>query len=197
MFEPFFTTKEKGKGTGLGLAIVQRVVHEAGGFVEVETVLDGGTTFHLYFPVVAEAVTAHAAPQPPRLSQSSGRVLVVDDLDLLRDFTRSFLEASGLTVEVAEDGPSALKTLEHMDAPVDILFTDYNMPGMNGIELMETVSRRWPQTQLILSSGYLDDAAQARVARLNAHLLAKPYEMSEASGLVMRLLTASQSKPAA
>jgi PAS domain S-box-containing protein len=196
IFEPFFTTKEKGKGTGLGLAIVQRVVQEAGGFVEVDTIPDGGTTFHLYFPVVAEAVSAPAAPALRRLARGAGRVLVVDDLDLLRDFTRSFLEASGLTVEVAEDGPTALRILENAAVPMDILFTDYSMPGMNGIQLMEIVAQRWPHTRLILSSGYLDDTARERVARLDAHLLAKPYEMSDASELVMGLLPASKTNAA-
>ncbi len=188
IFEPFFTTKEKGKGTGLGLAIVQRVVKEGGGFVEVDTVPNGGTTFHLYLPVVADAVSATPAPPVQQLQRGSGRVLVVDDLDLLRDFTKSFLEASGLTVDVAVDAPSAIKFLESNSTPIDILFTDYSMPGMNGIELMEIVARRWPHMRLILSSGYLDEQAMERVSGLNAHLLAKPYEMSEASNLVMSLL---------
>ncbi|HEY9175957.1 MAG TPA: PAS domain S-box protein [Verrucomicrobiae bacterium] len=196
IFEPFFTTKEKGKGTGLGLAIVQRVVKEAGGFVEVDTILGGGTTFHLYLPLVAEAVTAPPAPALQELPHGSGRVLVVDDLDLLRDFTKTFLEASGLTVEVAVDGPSALEVLERATTPMDILFTDYSMPGMNGIQLMEIVAQRWPHMRLILSSGYLDDEAQERVGRLNAHLLAKPYEMREASDLIMSLLPTAP-KPSA
>ena len=195
IFEPFFTTKEKGKGTGLGLAIVQRVVKEAGGFLEVDTIPDGGTTFHLYLPLVAEAVSAPPAPALQQLPHGSGRVLVVDDLDLLRDFTKSFLEASGLTVEVAVDGPSALKVLENTSTPMDILFTDYSMPGMNGIQLMETVAQRWPHMRLILSSGYLDEEAEERVGRLNAHLLAKPYEMREASDLIMSLLPMAQSLP--
>jgi hypothetical protein len=58
---------------------------------------------------------------------------------------------------------------------------------------MEIVARRWPHMRLILSSGYLDDDAQERLTRLNAHLLAKPYEMSEASELVMSLLPTGKS----
>lgn len=194
VFEPFYTTKEKGKGTGLGLAIVQRVVKEAGGFVEVETVQDGGTTFHLHFPVVGEAVTVKPPAALRDLPKGTGRVLVVDDMDLLRDFTKSFLETSGLTVDVAADGPTALKALENAPEPVDILFTDYSMPGMNGVQLMETVAGRWPHVRLILSSGYLDEETQERVARLNARMLHKPYEMREASDLIMSLLPNGRAK---
>jgi len=106
--------------------------------------------------------------------QGSGRVLVVDDVDLLRDLARTFLELTGLTVLVASSGEQALKVLEEATAPVDILFTDYNMPGMNGVELMEQVSTRWPATRFILASGYLDDTTCARVESCHATMLAKP-----------------------
>ena len=188
IFQPFFTTKENGKGTGLGLPIVQRVAHEAGGFIEVESVLGQGTTFHLYLPLVQEKSTPVAEPNHAPLMQGSGRVLVVDDVDLLRDLARTFLELTGLTVLVASSGEQALKVLEEATAPVDILFTDYNMPGMNGVELMEQVSTRWPATRFILASGYLDDTTCARVESCHATMLAKPYDIHEASEVVMKAL---------
>ncbi len=191
VFEPFFTTKEKGKGTGLGLPIVMRVLKEAGGFVEVDSVLGRGTTFHLYFPVVREALTDSPPDEEPRLAQGSGRVLVVDDLDLLRDFTRNFLEAAGFTVLVASGGQEALKVLEDAPEPVDLLFTDYNMPGMNGIELIEQVSVRWPQMKLVLASGYLDDVARAKLDALKVSVLTKPYDMRDGAELIIRLLQGS------
>jgi two-component system cell cycle sensor histidine kinase/response regulator CckA len=188
IFQPFFTTKENGKGTGLGLSIVQRVAHEAGGFIEVESVLGQGTMFHLYLPLVQEKSTPVAEPNHAPLMQGSGRVLVVDDVDLLRDLARTFLELTGLTVLVASSGEQALKVLEEATAPVDILFTDYNMPGMNGVELMEQVSTRWPATRFILASGYLDDTTCARVESCHATMLAKPYDIHEASEVVMKAL---------
>jgi CheY-like chemotaxis protein len=188
IFEPFFTTKEKGKGTGLGLPIVQRVMREAGGFAEVESVLGRGTAFHLYFPIASEPLTVAAALTQQPLTRCSGRVLVVDDLDLVRDFTRSFLEAAGLTVEVACDGVQAIKVLEKLTDPVDILFTDYNMPGMNGVELIERVAVRWPGTELLLASGYLDETVRKRLDELNASVLGKPYEMRQAAETIIRLL---------
>jgi CheY-like chemotaxis protein len=114
--------------------------------------------------------------------------LVVDDLDLLRDFTRSFLEAAGLDVLVAESGPEALRILETANPPVDLLFTDYSMPGMNGLELIEAVAQRWPRIRLVLASGYLDGPLRARLAQLNVSVLAKPYDMRDASELITRKL---------
>ncbi|HLP78442.1 MAG TPA: ATP-binding protein, partial [Candidatus Paceibacterota bacterium] len=189
VFEPFFTTKEKGKGTGLGLPIVQRVLAEAGGFVEVDSVPGHGTTFHLYLPLVREAVTDAPAENEQKLAQGSGRVLVVDDLDLLRDFTRSFLEAAGFSVLVASSATDALKILEETPERIDVLFTDYNMPGMNGIELIEQVAVRWADMRLILASGYLDEDARARLDALHVSVLCKPYDMREAADLIINLLS--------
>lgn len=188
IFEPFFTTKARGKGTGLGLPIVQRITEEAGGFIEVESTLGQGSAFHLYLPLCSEAPTPLPERSAPSLVQGRGRVLVVDDLDLLRDFTRSFLEAAGLDVLVAESGPEALRILETANPPVDLLFTDYSMPGMNGLELIEAVAQRWPHIRLVLASGYLDGPLRARVAQLNVSVLAKPYDMRDASELITRKL---------
>ncbi|MBC8095884.1 MAG: PAS domain S-box protein [Akkermansiaceae bacterium] len=188
VFEPFFTTKEKGKGTGLGLPIVQRVLKEAGGFIEVDSVPGHGTTFHLYFPIVREALTSAPENDDKQLAQGSGRVLVVDDLDLLRDFTRSFLEAAGFTVSVASSGAEALKVLDETAEPVDLLFTDYSMPGMNGIELIDCVVAKWPKMKLILASGYFDETARTRLDELRVSVLCKPYDMREAAELIIGLL---------
>jgi two-component system cell cycle sensor histidine kinase/response regulator CckA len=164
-------------------------MQEAGGFVELESSLGDGTTFHLYFPIANEqpAISEQNLRQP--LAHGTGRVLVVDDLDLLRDFTKNFLEAAGLTVLVAARGDEALSALEQAQEPVDILFTDYSMPGMNGIELIEQVSVRWPKIRSVLASGYLDDTVQKRLEDFNVSVLSKPYDMQDAAALIIRLLT--------
>lgn len=188
IFQPFFTTKENGRGTGLGLAIVQRVAQEAGGFIEVETQVGKGSTFHIYLPLAQEPVVSVAAkPDCTPLARSSGRVLVVDDVDLLRDFAQGFLEMSGLTVVTASGGQQALDILNET-GPVDLVFTDFNMPGMNGVELIERVVTRWPRTKFILASGYLDDETRARIERCQAAILSKPYDMHDASKIVLQKL---------
>jgi two-component system cell cycle sensor histidine kinase/response regulator CckA len=188
IFQPFFTTKEKGKGTGLGLSIVQRIVREAGGFIDVDTVFGKGTTFQLYLPLSQDKIATGAAPAQGTLSKGSGCVLVVDDVDLVRDLAKELLETSGLTVLTAANGPEALKILEAGTRPVDILFTDYNMPKMNGLDLIEQVATRWPGTKFILASGYLSETARIRAGEHQSHLVLKPYDMFEVSKVITRML---------
>jgi PAS domain S-box-containing protein len=188
IFEAFFSTKEKGRGTGLGLSIVKRIMQEAGGFVDVESEPDRGTTFQLYFLIVRENLTVKLRPAERALPCGKGRILVVDDLDLLRDFAKSFLETTGLTVLVAASGREALQLLEKENGAVDIIFTDYSMPGMNGADLIEQVAVRWPEIRPVLASGYLEDAVLKRLEDLKAKVLAKPYEMQEAATALIGLL---------
>lgn len=179
IFQPFFTTKAAGKGTGLGLPIVERIVQEAGGFIDVESVLAKGTTFHLYLPLAREQVTPTAEQPKMSLPQGKGRILVVDDVDLLRDFARNFLEMAGFTVLTADNGHEAIQILENAGEPVDIILTDYNMPSMNGVDLVKLVAERWPKTKFILASGYLDEKTQSSMRNHNATLILKPYAIHD------------------
>jgi len=196
VFQPFFTTKDKGKGTGLGLAIVQRAVREAGGFIEVESKVAKGSTFHLYLPLVHEELSLAPVTNLTPLPNGKGRVLVVDDVDLLRDFAQGFLEMSGLSVQVAASGAQAIQILAEPNAAIDLIFTDYNMPGMNGVELIEQAAKRWPKIKFVLASGYLDDVTRARLETYHASVLSKPYDMHDASELVLhRLADAKTTTP--
>ena len=188
IFQPFFTTKAKGKGTGLGLPIVQRVAQESGGFVGVDSTVGKGTTFHLYIPIAEEELKPVNKPAQPELARGVGRVLVVDDVDLLREFTKAFLETTGLTVLLAGSGVEAVKVLETETEPVDLVLTDYNMPGMNGVELIEQVAARWPKIKFVLASGYLEGTTRQRILASGASILSKPYDLNDASDLVMQKL---------
>jgi PAS domain S-box-containing protein len=179
IFQSYFSTKVPGKGTGLGLPIVQRIVREAGGFIDVESVLGKGTTFHLYLPLAREQTAPAAeAPKLPVL-RGQGRILVVDDVELLRDFAQNFLEMAGFTVLTAKNGEEAIRILETSAKPVDIILTDYNMPSMNGADLVKRVSADWPKTRFILASGYLDEKTRAEVRNQNATLILKPYTVDD------------------
>ncbi len=190
IFDPFFTTKCKGKGTGLGLSIAHSVVTQAGGFLDVESKPGVGTTFHIFLPAVDAALTVSRLVMAAGPRRGIGRVLVVDDLDLIRDFAQAFLEEAGFEVLVAGNALEAIAALETSPVPVELLFTDYNMPGMTGVELMQAASVRWPELKFILASGYLEEPERQRVAQLpGARIVNKPYNAAEAVELIVELLT--------
>jgi two-component system, cell cycle sensor histidine kinase and response regulator CckA len=154
-FEPFFTTKEKGKGTGLGLSTVYGVVKQSGGYIDIESTVNVGTTFKIYLPRVDEAIHA-PGPVSDANGSLSGKetILLVEDEGSLRTLTRTSLELLGYKVLEAKDGIEALDVSDHYEHGVDLLLTDMVMPGMGGRALAEELSRRRPETKLIYMSGY-------------------------------------------
>jgi DNA-binding response OmpR family regulator len=129
----------------------------------------------------------------PSITKGTGRILVVDDLDLVRDFTENFLRSAGYEVFVASQADEALTILERESGAVDLMFTDFNMPGKSGLELIEEVSGRWPEIKFILASGYLDDEERERIVEQSgAKILKKPYNVREATALILNVLRAQK-----
>ena len=189
IFDPFFTTKEKGKGTGLGLAICQSIVTKSGGFIEVESRIGFGTSFHLFLPLVDKDVTKVDSPPTHCLNKGVGKVLVVDDLDLVLEFTSSFLTKAGYEVLTANGPSAALELILRQDQQLDLMFTDFNMPDMSGWELIQEVSIHRPHLPSILASGYLEDSERCQIEEYpNVHILNKPYSIEKATQMVGQIL---------
>lgn len=195
IFTPFFTTKGKGKGTGLGLSIVHDVVNKAGGFIEVESEVGRGTTFSVYLPVDAGPLTKTDTELKRQITKGTGRVLVVDDLDLVLEFAASFLTQAGYQVLTANSADAAIEILSKQSLPLDLVFTDFAMPGRNGWELIKEINQRWPLTKCLLASGYLDEELRNEIARCKAvRILNKPYDMAQATGVVAEMLDRTNDK---
>lgn len=189
IFDPFFTTKETGRGTGLGLSIVHGIVSQCGGFVEVESVLEKGTAFHVFLPTVESEITV-ATEVRKHIENCSGRLLVVDDIELVLECTCDYLQAVGFETFSAKNADEALRILSSQ--PVDLLLTDFNMPGISGLELISQVRTRWPHIKCILASGYLDETIERRIVNeFKAGTLRKPYNVADAAELVRKLLEPS------
>ena len=187
IFDPFFTTKDPGRGTGLGLSIVHGIVSQCGGFVEVESAPGKGTSFHVFLPTVESEITVAAETRKP-LGECRGRLLIVDDIELVLECTCDFLQAVGFETLSANNADEALRILSQQ--PVDLLLTDFNMPGISGLELISQVRTRWPQIKCILASGYLDENIERRIVNeFKAGTLRKPYNVADAAELVREMLT--------
>ena len=156
IFEPFFTTKEVGKGTGLGLATVYGIVQQHHGEITVQSELGKGSTFNVFFPIVANTEAAQATPSAkPVLPWGEETILLVEDEFPLRTFVCDLLQRCGYTVLEAESGPAALKVWQQYRDHIQLLLTDIIMPeNMNGIELASQLQADKPALKVIYTSGY-------------------------------------------
>jgi two-component system NtrC family sensor kinase len=177
VFEPFFTTKEVGKGTGLGLSQVYGFARQSGGAATITTSARRGTAVTLMLPRTWEAVakprratvsSGHAAP--------AGTVLVVEDNLEVAAVSRAYLEELGYRVLHAPSAQAGLELIER-ESNIDVVFSDILMPGgMNGLELAETLRRRFPQLAVLLTTGYSSSAQDA--VRRGFEVLQKPYDLA-------------------
>jgi CheY-like chemotaxis protein len=188
--EPFFSTKPVGKGTGLGLSMVHGLAIQLGGKLELKSKPGHGTTATLWFPVApANAIASEAtAPAPAAPQSSPARILLVDDDPLIAASTSDMLEDLGHTVIERSSGSGALDVLKGEES-IDLMITDYAMPGMTGVELARAASALRPTLPILLATGYADitDGAASDLPRL-----AKPYLQAHLRCEVDKLLAQSR-----
>ena len=190
-FEPFFTTKEVGKGTGLGLSTVYGIVKQTGGYVFVDSEVGKGTTFRVYLPrhiVESEdeiAQPREKAKEGPRDLTGSGRVLLVEDEDVVRNFAARALSRQGYEVLEAGTGVEALEVMEREKGRIDIVVSDVIMPEMDGPTLLKELRKTNPGLRFIFVSGYPDDAFKKSLDENEAYtFLPKPFTLPQLAAKV-------------
>ncbi len=186
MFDPFFSTKDVGKGTGLGLAMVYGFMRQSGGAVAATNPSEGGARLTLYFPRASGAVERPAAPAP-MLAESQGvRILMVEDQPEVASLGKALLEMHGYHVVQVSNARTALDVLR-TDQDFKLLFSDIVMPGgMNGVELARQVRRDFPAMNVLLTTGYADDAIDD--SSKSFELLRKPYRGGDLEARVRALI---------
>ena len=174
--EPFFTTKPVGKGTGLGLAMARGFAQQSDGGFAIDSTPGMGTTVKLWFPQAAGELelAGLVAPLVPQPAVTVGAcVLVVDDDAMVREVLVGEMTELGYRVSEACDGLEALAQIDD-GATVDLLISDFAMPGMNGLVLIQEARRRRPDLRVLLLTGYADASVRLAAEAGRTALLRKP-----------------------
>jgi CheY-like chemotaxis protein len=190
IFDPYFTTKQK--GSGLGLATTYSIVKRHEGHIAVSSSLGTGTCFTLYLPASA---TIQSAPKDTveNLVYGTGRILVMDDEEEIRDVLGKMLQHLGFDVDFANDGEQALTYYNQAlqkGTPFIAAILDLTIPGgMGGKETLRQIKSHHPDAKVIVSSGYSNDPVMARFSQFGfSGFIAKPYNLLDLSRVLSQIL---------
>jgi two-component system, cell cycle sensor histidine kinase and response regulator CckA len=181
IFEPFFTTKEVGKGTGLGLATVYGIVEQHNGWIEVESRVNRGTSFHIYLSrLKGKAIEAAERGVPSKALRGTETILLVEDEDAVRQLMQNLLERFGYRVYTAASGVRALQIWQEHSDTIKILVTDMVMPdGVSGRDLAKRLQTDKPALKVIYCSGYTNDVfGEDSPLHSNENFLEKPFQLN-------------------
>jgi len=185
VFEPFFTTKPVDQGTGLGLSVVHGIVSAHGGTVAIDSVPGRGTTLHVHLPAVevshadASAVQGRAWVEPA-VAGRGYHVLYLDDDAVITPVAGQLLRRGGYRVTTHLDAKAALEALQDPAVQFDLVVTDFNMPVLNGLDVIRSLQQFAPAMPVVLTSGYIDDALREKAQRLGVHQLLNKEDLHDA-----------------
>ena len=196
IFEPFFTTKETGKGTGLGLSTVYGIVKQSGGFIFADSEHGKGTRFSVYLPVhrtspEEQAAQSLKAEAPQSTWAGGGRVLLVEDEDMVRTVAERALTRAGYTVTSASDGDEGLEIVEG-GAAFDLIVSDVVMPAMDGPSMVREIRKIAPNLPVLFMSGYAEEQLRKEIDIADVQFLPKPFSVQQISDKVGAVLAAAK-----
>jgi CheY-like chemotaxis protein len=196
IFDPYFTTKEK--GSGLGLAISYSIVQAHGGAITVESEPGVGTRFEVYLPASSNEAVVTIAPRN-EITRRTGRVLIMDDEDMVAEVAQEMYESLGYTVKRACNGDEAIRMFsdaEQTGEPFDLVVLDLTVPGgMGGAECVKYIREMRNDVAVIVSSGYADDSVLARYRDYGFDgILPKPFTIPELRRAIAELEQGGQAE---
>lgn len=198
LFDPFFTTRELGKSTGMGLALIHGIVRDHGGMVVAKGRPGHGAEFTIYLPLVE----GKTAPDPAVEAQTKGadavgggrRVVYIDDDESLVMLVCLLLKRAGFEARGYTEPQEALREMAEAPNDVDMVVTDFNMPGASGLEVASTLKNLRPELGVVIVSGYVTDELRSQAAALGVRaVLYKETSVRDFCSTIAELLDASKS----
>ncbi len=217
IFEPFFTTKPVDEGTGLGLSVVHGIVEGHDGIILVDSQMGVGTTFTIYLPVlgvdldvaataagpaveaataagpaVEAAAAAGPAAEPVAVEAKQTAILYIDDDESMVYLIDRMLTRRGYRVSVHSDQLKALAELRADPQAFDLVLSDYNMPGMSGLDVAFEVRAIRADLPVAIVTGFIDEYLRTQAESVGVReLLFKANINDEFCDAVSRLIAAN------
>jgi len=190
IFDPYFSTKQE--GSGLGLAITHSIINQHSGFITVESEPGRGTSFYIYLPA-SKKKAKKDLPQEAEVPMGKGKILVMDDIEALRDMLCKMLQFMGYESVPACDGHEALLLYSEAlkgNRPFNAVILDLTIPGSMGGK--DTISRLLaidPAVIAFVSSGYSNDPIMANYRDYGfAGVIPKPFKMEQVGSLLKKAI---------
>ncbi|HOF06010.1 MAG TPA: PAS domain S-box protein [Syntrophales bacterium] len=189
IFEPYFTTKKKGEGTGLGLAVVHGIVRDHGGEVVAESVIDRGSVFSVYLPLLERPVVENGETSPASLPGGTENILFIDDEEMLVNLGKVSLEQLGYRVTGATDPVAAIEIFRKNSDGFDLVITDKTMPRLTGYDVLREIRGIRADVPFIFCSGFQDKEDMERHSRLGIDcFIAKPIAIRQLAAAIRQIL---------
>nr|HID57889.1 PAS domain S-box protein [Desulfobacterales bacterium] len=190
VFDPYFTTKQK--GSGLGLTTAYSIIKEHDGYIGVESKLGEGTCFNIYLPASEKRIVKKEGVQEI-IPTGKGRILLMDDEEIVRDVACEMLKSLGYEVESAREGAEAIdlyKKARESGDRFDVVIMDLTVPGgMGGKEAVKELLEMDPGVRAIVSSGYSNDPVMSDFRKYGFKgVVAKPYRMKDLAEVLRRVI---------
>jgi len=198
IFDPYFSTKQRGtqKGMGLGLTICRSIIQKHGGTITVDTQLGQGTTFYIFLPASRGIILS--TPTVQEVLLETGRILVMDDEEMMRSMVGSILNRLGYEVDLVENGEKAIEVYrdtKDLGRPFDLVILDLTVRrGMGGKEAIREILKIEPTVKAIVASGYDQDPVMQNYEQYGFKAsLTKPFMINDLKEILFRVAGAKRS----
>lgn len=196
IFDPYFTTKKT--GSGLGLATSYSIIKNHEGAITVDSVLGKGTVFYIVLPASKNIIPVQKV-QESRPAPAHGKILIMDDEDIIVEMAETMLSELGYQVLTAKDGNEAIDLyMKHkkMGSPFDVVIMDLTIPGgLGGEEVIKRLKELDPDVKAVVSSGYSNDPIMANYKKFGfANVLTKPYQIRELARTIDAIFVETENK---